>query len=222
MMVFKFIVFFFFISVSSFEIKDDFEVVDQQALWGFLMDSLDFEVVYGLQDESVLNSAGLRRKLLSDSDSDEVLHEDELKEDESLLNSAGLRRKLLSDSDSDEVLHEDELKEDESVLNSAGLRRKLLSDSDSDEVLNEDELKEDEFVLQRTGLRRKLLSDSDSDEVLDEDELKEDETDSDDHHYFWWLFCFFVFIFASKCLWSYIKDINEIQLDTLVVSNSVV
>ena len=160
MMVFKFIVFFFFISVSSFEIKDDFEVVDQQALWGFLMDSLDFEVVYGLQDESVLNSAGLRRK--------------------------------------------------------------LLSDSDSDEVLNEDELKEDEFVLQRTGLRRKLLSDSDSDEVLDEDELKEDETDSDDHHYFWWLFCFFVFIFSSKCLWSYIKDINEIQLDTLVVSNSVV
>ena len=129
MMVFKFIVFFFFISVSSFEIKDDFEVVDQQALWGFLMDSLDFEVVYGLQDESVLNSAGLRRKLLSDSDSDEV---------------------------------------------------------------------------------------------LDEDELKEDETDSDDHHYFWWLFCFFVFIFSSKCLWSYIKDINEIQLDTLVVSNSVV
>ena len=114
------------------------------------------------------------------------------------------------------------MKEDESVLNSAGLRRKLLSDSDSDEVLNEDELKEDEFVLQRTGLRRKLLSDSDSDEVLDEDELKEDETDSDDHHYFWWLFCFFVFIFSSKCLWSYIKDINEIQLDTLVVSNSVV
>ena len=83
-------------------------------------------------------------------------------------------------------------------------------------------MKEDEFVLQRTGLRRKLLSDSDSDEVLDEDELKEDETDSDDHHYFWWLFCFFVFIFSSKCLWSYIKDINEIQLDTLVVSNSVV
>ena len=143
-MAFKFIgTLICFISVSSFEIKDDFEVVDQQhALFGILLDSFDFEVVYGLQDESVLNSFGLRRK--------------------------------------------------------------LLADSDSNEVLNEDELKEDEFVLRSAGLRRNLSS------------------DSDDHHYFWWLFCFFVFIFCSKCLWSYIKDLNEIQLDTLVVSNSIV
>ena len=154
MMAFKFIgILICFISVSSFEIKDDFEVVDQQALWGFLIDSFEFEVVYGLQDESVLNSAGLRRK-------------------------------LLADSDSDEVLNEDELKEDEYVLKSTGLRRKLLADLDSDEILNEDELKEDEFVLQRTGLRRRLL------------------TDSGDYHYFSWLFCFFVFIFTFKCLWS--------------------
>jgi len=141
-MAFKFIgTLICFISVSSFEIKDHLEVVDQQAIWGILIDSFDFEVVYGLQDESVMNSAGLRRK--------------------------------------------------------------LLVDSDSDEVLNEDELKEDEFVLQRTGLRRRLSM------------------DSDDHRYFSWLFCFFVFIFAFKCLWSHIKNLNEIQLDTLV-SNSVV
>ena len=170
MMAFKFIgTLICFISVSSFEIKDNFEVVDQQhALFGILLDSFDFEVVYGLQDESVLNSFGLRRKLLADSDSNEVLNEDEF------------------------------------VLQRTGLRRKLLVDSDSNEVLNEDELKEDEFVLRSAGLRRNLSS------------------DSDDYHYFWWLFCFFVFIFSSKCLWSYIKDLNEIQLDTLVVSNSIV
>ena len=172
-MAFKFIgILICFISVSSLEIKDNFEVVDQQALWGILIDSFDFEVVYGLQDESVLNSAGLRRKLLADSDSDEVLNEDELKEDEFVLQRTGLRRNLLVNSDPDEVLNEDELKEDELVLNSAGIRRRLS-------------------------------------------------TDSDDYHYFLWLFCFFVFIFVSKCLWSYIKDLNEIQLDTLV-SNSVV
>jgi len=170
-MAFKFIgTLICFISVSSFEIKDHLEVVDQQAIWGILIDSFDFEVVYGLQDESVMNSAGLRRKLLVDSDSDEVLNEDELKEDEFVLQRTGLRRKLLVKPD---------------------------------EVLNEDELKEDEFVLQRTGLRRRLSM------------------DSDDHRYFSWLFCFFVFIFAFKCLWSHIKNLNEIQLDTLV-SNSVV
>ena len=142
MMAFKFIgALLFFISVSSFEIKDDFEVVDQQAILGILMDSFDFEVVYGLQDEYVLNSFGLRRN--------------------------------------------------------------LLADSDTDEVLNEDELKEDEYVLESTSLRRRLS------------------TDSDDYNYFLWLFCFFVFTFAYKCFWGYIKDLNEIQLDTLV-SNSVV
>ena len=197
-MAFKFIgTLICFISVSSFEIKDDFEVVDQQAIFGILMDSFDFEVVYGLQDEYVLNSFGLRRNLLVDSDPDEVLNEDELNDDEFVLNNNGLRRKLLVDSDPDEVLNEDELKEDEFVLKNNGLRRKLLVDSD--EILNEDVLKEDES----TGLRRRLSM------------------NSDDYHYFLWLFCFFVFIFASKCLWSYIKDLNEIQLDTLI-SNSVV
>ena len=171
MMAFKFIgTLICFISVSSFEIKDDFEVVDQQAIFGILMDSFDFEVVYGLQDEYVLNSFGLRRNLLVDSDPDEVLNEDELKDDEFVLKNTGLRRKLLVDSD---------------------------------EILNEDVLKEDEYVLESTGLRRRLSM------------------DSDDYHYFLWLFCFFVFIFASKFLWSYIKDLNEIQLDTLI-SNSVV
>ena len=202
MMAFKFIgTLICFISVSSFEIKDDFEVVDQQAIFGILMDSFDFEVVYGLQDEYVLNSFGLRRNLLVDSDQDEVLNEDELNDDEFVLNNNGLRRKLLVDSDPDEVLNEDELKEDEFVLKNTGLRRKLLVDSD--EILNEDVLKEDEYVLESTGLRRRLSM------------------DSDDYQYFLWLFCFFVFIFASKCLWSYIKDLNEIQLDTLI-SNSVV
>ena len=167
MMAFKFIgTLICFISVSSFEIKDDFEVVDQQAIFGILMDSFDFEVVYGLQDEYVLNSFGLRRNLLVDSDPDEVLNEDELKEDEFVLKNTGLRRKLLVDSD---------------------------------EILNEEE---DEYVLESTGLRRRLSM------------------DSNDYHYFLWLFCFFVFMFSSKCLWSYIKDLNEIQLDTL--SNSVV
>ena len=199
MMAFKFIgTLICFISVSSFEIKDDFEVVDQQAIFGILMDSFDFEVVYGLQDEYVLNSFGLRRNLLVDSDPDEVLNEDELKDDEFVLKNTGLRRKLLVDSDSDEVLNEDELKEDEFVLKNTGLRRKLLVDSD--EILNEEE---DEYVLENTGLRRRLSM------------------DSNDYHYFLWLFCFFVFIFASKCLWNYIKDLNEIQLDTLI-SNSVV
>ena len=198
MMAFKFIgTLICFISVSSFEIKDDFEVVDQQAIFGILMDSFDFEVVYGLQDEYVLNSFGLRRNLLVDSDPDEVLNEDELNDDEFVLNNNGLRRKLLVDSDPDEVLNEDELKEDEFVLKNTGLRRKLLVDSD--EILNEEE---DEYVLESTGLRRRLSM------------------DSNDYHYFLWLFCFFVFMFSSKCLWSYIKDLNEIQLDTL--SNSVV
>ena len=170
-MAFKFIgTLIFFISVSSFEIKDDLEVVDQQALWGG-MDSFDFEVVDGVQDESVLKSTGLRRKLLVDSDSFDFEVVDGL--------------------------------QDEYVMKSTGLRRKLLEDSDSNEVLNEYELKEDEFVLQLTGLRRRLS------------------TDSDDYHYFLWLFCFFVFIFSFKCIWGYIKDLNEIQLDTLV-SNSVV
>jgi len=198
MMAFKFIgTLICFISVSSFEIKDDFEVVDQQAIFGILMDSFDFEVVYGLQDEYVLNSFGLRRNLLVDSDQDEVLNEDELKDDDFVLKNTGLRRKLLVDSDSNEVLNEDELKEDEFVLKNTGLRRKLLVDSD--EILNEEE---DEYVLESTGLRRRLSM------------------DSNDYHYFLWLFCFFVFMFSSKCLWSYIKDLNEIQLDTL--SNSVV
>jgi len=101
MMAFKFIgTLICFISVSSFEIKDSF----------------DFEVVYGLQDEYVLNSFGLRRNLLVDSDQDEVLNEDELKDDDFVLKNTGLRRKLLVDSDSNEVLNEDELKEDEFVL----------------------------------------------------------------------------------------------------------
>jgi len=122
-MAFKFIgTLICFISVSSFEIKDDFEVVDQQAIFGILMDSFDFEVVYGLQDEYVLNSFGLRRNILVDSDSDEFLNEDELKEDEFVLERFGIRRNLL---DSDEVLNEDEF-----VLRRAGLRRNLSSDSD--------------------------------------------------------------------------------------------
>ena len=190
MMAFKFIVTLIcFISVSSFEIKEDFEVVNQQAILGILRDSFDFEVLN--EDEFVLQNTGLRRKLLVDSDSNEVLNEDEF-----VLQSTGLRRKLLVDSDSNEVLNEDELKKDESLLRRAGF--KLLADSDSDAILNEDE-----FVLERFGLRRNLSS------------------DSDDPRYFLWLFCFFVFIFAFKCLWLYIKDLNEIQLDTLV-SNSVV
>ena len=127
MMAFKFIgTLICFISVSSFEIKEDFEVVDQQAILGILTDSFDFEVVYGLQDEYVLNNRfGLRRNLLADSDSNEVRNEDEF-----VLQSTGLRRKLLVDSDSNEVLNEDDFKEYEYVLESTSLRRRLSTDSD--------------------------------------------------------------------------------------------
>ena len=194
MMVLKFIgTLICFISVSSFEIKDfdsvDFEVVDQQV----------FES-NSLRMESDVDHQSLGRSLITDSDSFDFEVIDEF-QDWEVLKRTGLRRNLLADSDSDEVLNEDKLKKDESLLRRAGF--KLLADSDSDDVLNEDELKEDEFVLKNTGLRRRLS------------------TDSDDYHYFLWLFGFFVFIFASKCLWGYIKDLNEIQLDTLI-SNSVV
>ena len=116
-MAFKFIgILICFISVSSFEIKDNLEVMDQQAILRILTDSFDFEVVY--QDEYVLNRFGPRRNLLVDSDTDEVLNEDEF-----VLKNTGLRRKLPVDSDA--ILNEDEF-----VLERFGLRRNLSSDSD--------------------------------------------------------------------------------------------